>query len=63
MPLNQKNPILTDSWKRLKEHFNHISIQKIEHHFQINKNRGKELSTNFNEILLIIQKIKSTRKL
>ena len=51
MPLNQKNPILTDSWKRLKEHFNHISIQKIEHHFQINKNRGKELSTNFNEIL------------
>ena len=51
MPLNQKNPILTDSWKKLKEHFNHISKQKIEDHFQINKNRGKEFSINFNEIL------------
>ena len=50
MPLNHKNPIMTDSWKKLKEHFNQISKQKIEDHFQINKNRGKELSINFNEI-------------
>ena len=62
MPLNQKNPILTDSWKRLKEHFNHISIQKIEHHFQINKNRGKELSTNFNEILFDYSKNKINKE-
>ena len=62
MPLNQKNPILTDSWKRLKEHFNHISIQKIEDHFQINKNRGKELSTNFNEILFDYSKNKINKE-
>ena len=62
MPLNQKNPILTDSWKRLKEHFNHISIQKIEYHFQINKNRGKELSTNFNEILFDYSKNKINKE-
>ena len=62
MPLNQKNPILTDSWKRLKEHFNHISKQKIEDHFQINKNRGKELSTNFNEILFDYSKNKINKE-
>ena len=62
MPLNQKNPILTDSWKRLKEHFNHISIQKIEDHFEINKNRGKELSTNFNEILFDYSKNKINKE-
>ena len=50
MPLNQKNPTLTDSWKKLKEHFNKISKQKIQDHFEINRNRGKEFSTNFNEI-------------
>ena len=62
MPLNQKNPILTDSWKRLKEHFNHISKQKIEDHFQRNKNRGKELSTNFNEILFDYSKNKINKE-
>ena len=62
MPLNQKNPILTDSWERLKEHFNHISIQKIEDHFEINKNRGKELSTNFNEILFDYSKNKINKE-
>ena len=50
MPLNHKNPTLTNSWKKLKEHFNKISKQKIQHHFEINRNRGKEFSTNFNEI-------------
>ena len=50
MPLNQKNPTLTDSWKKLKEHFNLITKQRIEDHFKTNKNRGKEFSTNFNEI-------------
>jgi len=62
MPLNQKNPTLTDSWKKLKEHFNHISKQKIEDHFQINKNRGKELSTNFNEILFDYSKNKINKE-
>ena len=42
MPLNQKNPTLTDSWKKLKEHFNLITKQSIEDHFKTNKNRGKE---------------------
>ena len=50
MPLNHKNPTHTNSWKKLKEHFNQISKQKIEDHFNINKNRGKEFCTNFNEI-------------
>ena len=62
MPLNQKNPTLTDSWKRLKEHFNHISKQKIEDHFQTNKNRGKEFSTNFNEILFDYSKNKINKE-
>ena len=62
MPLNHKNPILTDSWKKLKEHFNHISKQKIEDHFQINKNRGKEFSTNFNEILFDYSKNKINKE-
>lgn len=62
MPLNQKNPILTNSWKRLKEHFNQISTQKIQDHFQINKNRGKELSTNFNEILFDYSKNKINKE-
>ena len=48
MPLNQKNPILTDSWKRLKEHFNYISKQKIEDHFQ-KINIGVRNYTNFNK--------------
>ena len=38
MSLNHKNPTLTDSWKKLKQHFNQISKQKIEDHFQINQN-------------------------
>ena len=50
MSLNQKNPTLTDSWKKLKQHFNQISKQKIVDHFKINENRGREFSTNFNEI-------------
>ena len=62
MPLNQKNPTLTDSWKKLKEHFNHISKQEIEDHFQINKNRGKEFSTNFNEILFDYSKNKINKE-
>ena len=49
MPLNHKNPTLTNSWKKLKEHFNKISKQKIQDHFEINRNRGKEFSTSFNE--------------
>ena len=62
MPLNQKNPTQTDSWKRLKEHFKHISKQKIEDHFQTNKNRGKEFSTNFNEILFDYSKNKINKE-
>jgi len=50
MSLNQKNPTLADSWKKLKQHFNQISKQKIVDHFKINENRGRKFSTNFNEI-------------
>ena len=53
---------MTDSWKKLKEHFNQISKQKIEDHFQINKNRGKEFSTNCNEILFDYSKNKINKE-
>lgn len=62
MPLNHKNPTLTNSWKKLKEHFNQISKQKIEDHFNMNKNRGKEFSTNFNEIHFDYSKNKINRE-
>ena len=62
MSLNHKNPTLTDSWKKLKQHFNQISKQKIEDHFQINQNRGKEFSSNCNEILFDYSKNKINKE-
>lgn len=62
MSFSKKNPIHTDSWNKLKEHYNHISEMHLYDMFLDNQDRTSQLSIAWEDFFVDFSKNRWTKE-